>query len=220
MIMKQTKLSEVPIGANFKVWGREFTVLDRYWDLGLPGLISVFVLSTQIECDMPFREDDDKYAVAANDFRDSTIRRWLNNDYLKKLQKAGAKSEDIRNLTIDLACTLGRREYGKDVVKVGLLTLGQYGQYYNIIPLINSWWWLATPWVTPLYSPAVIDTTDVWNVSFEGGYYNYNCVGAVGVRPALLLDSSLSVSWEYKEINELEKYSMNELIAEVNRRIV
>lgn len=213
MIIKQTKLSEVPIGANFKVWGREFTVLDRYWD-------SAFVLSTKIEDAMPFREDNDEYTVAANDFRNSTVRRWLNNNYLEELQKAGAEDKDIRDFTLDLKCTLGRHEYGSGIVKAGLLTLEQYGQYYDIIPLVNSWWWLATPWATPLHSPNATDFVGVWTVSFDGSYHNYNCFGFCGVRPALLLDSSLSVSWEYKEINELEKYSMNELIAEVNRRIV
>ena len=49
----------------------------------------------------------------------------------------------------------------------------------------TSWW---------LRSPHTYNTYSVWSVSSDGNYYGWNCDGACGVRPALVLDSSLSVS--------------------------
>lgn len=209
MITKQTSLVEVPVGTNFKVWDKEFTVLEHCAQ-------GILVLSTQVEDEIPFREDGDEYAVAANDFRDSTVRRWLNNDYLEELEEAGAEGGDIRDFTIDLKCTAGQHEYGKDLVKIGLLTLEQYGEFFDIIPrLPDSWWWLATPWDTPFRSPS---TNLVWYVDGLGGCCFELCSRSRCVRPALMLSHRLSVSWGTDETNELEKYSTDDLLIELKRR--
>lgn len=47
-------------------------------------------------------------------------------------------------------------------------------------------WWLR--------SPSTDDTNYVWRVRSSGGYGNWSCGSTYGVRPALVLDSSLSVS--------------------------
>ena len=47
-------------------------------------------------------------------------------------------------------------------------------------------WWLR--------SPNTSHTSNVWNVHSNGRYSNRSCRNSVGVRPALVLDSSLSVS--------------------------
>ena len=47
-------------------------------------------------------------------------------------------------------------------------------------------WWLR--------SPDTIETNDVWDVNSDGSYGNWGCDNSYGVRPALVLDSSLSVS--------------------------
>lgn len=49
-----------------------------------------------------------------------------------------------------------------------------------------SYWWLRSP--DSYYS------SNVWNVLSGGNYGNWNCSSTYGVRPALVLDSSLSVS--------------------------
>lgn len=188
-MLRKTALNEVPVGTTFEVWNRKYTVLDK-------GRDKIFVLAAEIETEMQFREDDEVYAVAPNDFRDSTIRNWLNDDYLGILQENGLKNGDILDLEIDLKCTLGQHEYGKDIVKVGLLTLEEYGGYYDVIPRIDSPWWLATPWKTPLRSPSTNDTDYVWNVGSSGGYRGRYCGNTNGVRPALNLSPSLLVTWE------------------------
>ncbi len=192
---KVVNLEKVPVGETFEVWNRKFTVLRSDED-------KVFVLAAELETQMPFREDGEVYEVAPNDFKDSTIRNWLNDEYLGLLQEKGLKNGDILDLVIDLKCTLGQHEYGTDTVKAGLITLEQYGEYYDIIQKVDDWWCLATPWKTPSRSPFTSNTVYVCYVYTNGdwssGHYSYAC----GVRPALNLSPSLLVAWEDENCEE------------------
>ena len=195
---KQTHLSAVPVGKTFEVWGRKFTVLKQ--EQG-----KTFVLAAEVETDMEFRLDDSDFSVAANDFRDSSIKDYLNMGYLDDLENAGADRDSyILPLEIDLKCTLGQHEYGTDTVKAGLLTLEQYGEYYDIIPPVDSPWWLATPWKTPSRSPYTYNTYRVWHVLSNGDCNVWHYGSTYGVRPALTLSPSLLVSVECDEEEEVE----------------
>lgn len=197
-MMKKMKLADVPFGKNFEIWGHAYTVLDGD-DKG------IFVLEADAVCEMPFREKDVDYKVAPNDFRDSSVRACLEEDYLEELIMAGAKLDrDILEMELDLKCTLGQHEYGVARVHAGLLTLEQYGKYYDIIPQIDTTYWLATPWKTPSRSPYTDRTDGVWNVYSNGGYNGWDCDDSVGVRPALTLSPSLLVSVECDEEEEVE----------------
>ena len=207
------KLANIPVGKSMKAFGREFTVLE-HTDEG------TLVLSDIIERDMCFcacRE----VKVAPNNFRDSDIARYLNGEYLSQLKNSGENTDAILDMVIDLKCTLGQREYGFFKAKVGLLTLEQYGKYFDIIPKINDWWWLATPYGTPTRSPLANNADYVWHVRTDGNcssrYYSYS----YGVRPALILDSSLLVACDDMpddRTTPLSEFSDDELIAEVKRR--
>ena len=112
--------------------------------------------------------------------------------------------EDILPMELDLKCTLGQPEYGVARVHAGLLTLEQYGKYYDIIPRIDTTYWLATPWKTPSRSPYTGNSYHVWFVYSSGScdfWYYYN---SFGVRPALTLSPSLLVSVECDEEEEVE----------------
>lgn len=195
-MMKKMKLADVPFGKNFEIWGHAYTVLDSD-DKG------VFVLETETVCEMPFREDEVDYKVAPNDFRDSSVRAYLEGTYTEELVRAGAKTgEDILPMELDLKCTLGQHEYGVAKVYAGLLTLEQYGKYYDIIPKIDTTYWLATPWKTPLRSPNTLDTDNVWYVYSNGNYRYWGCSNTYGVRPALTLSPSLLVSVECDDEEE------------------
>ena len=195
-MMKQMKLEDVPFGKDFEIWGHAYTVLDSD-DKG------VFVLETETVCEMPFREDGVDYKVAPNDFRDSSVRAYLEGRYTEGLVSAGAKlDEDILSMELDLKCTLGQHEYGVARVHAGLLTLEQYGKYYDIIPKSDTIYWLATPWKTPLRSPDTGNTGSVWSVYFGGNCNYWHYYYAYGVRPALTLSPSLLVSVECDEVNE------------------
>ena len=197
-MMKKMKLADVPFGKNFEIWGHAYTVLDSD-DKG------VFVLEAETVCEMPFREDEVDYKVAPNDFRDSSVRAYLEGRYTEGLVSAGAKlDEDILPMELDLKCTLGQHEYGVARVHAGLLTLEQYGKYYDIIPRIDTIYWLATPWKTPIRSPYTRDTYDIWGVYSDGLCSNWIYNNSVGMRPALTLSPSLLVSVECDEEEEVE----------------
>jgi hypothetical protein len=197
-MMKKMKLADVPFGKNFEIWGHAYTVLDSD-DKG------VFVLETETVCEMPFREDEVDYKVAPNDFRDSSVRAYLEGRYTEGLVSAGAKlDEDILPMELDLKCTLGQHEYGVSRVHAGLLTLEQYGKYYDIIPKIDTPYWLVTPWKTPSRSPSTGLTSYVWGVHSNGSCDGWHYDGAYGVRPALTLSPSLLVSVECDEEEEVE----------------
>ena len=197
-MMKKMKLADVPFGENFEIWGHAYTVLDGD-DKG------VFVLEDDAVCEMSFREDEVDYKVAPNDFRDSSVRAYLAGTYLEELVSEGADlGRDIHMMELDLKCTLGQHEYGTAKVYAGLLTLEQYGKYYDIIPRIDTAYWLATPWRTPSRSPLTLSADYVWSVGSNGIYDNWNCNNTCGVRPALTLSPSLLVSVECDEEEEVE----------------
>lgn len=188
--MKQVKVKSLKPGEQFEVWGHKYVVLGDK-DGG------VFVLETDAVARMPFRESYEDFEVAPNDYRDSTINRYLSTTYINKLEKAGAViSEDILEMEMDLKCTLGCHEYGTHRTKAGILTLEQYGEYYDLIPRIDIPYWLATPYATPLRSPRTYFTDIVWLVIADGTSNIWNFSISRGVRPALVLNSSLLVSKE------------------------
>ena len=142
---------------------------------------------------------------APNNFWDSSVRAYLEGDYLEELVEAGAEVDrDILEMELDLKCTLGQHEYGVARVHAGLLTLEQYGKYYDIIPRIDTTYWLATPWKTPSRSPFTDYASYVWYVYSGGNYGSWSCSGSIGVRPALTLSPSLLVSVECDEEEDVE----------------
>ena len=198
-MMKKMKLADVPFGKNFEIWGHAYTVLDGD-DKG------VFVLEADAVCEMPFREKNAESESAPNNFWDSSVRAYLEGDYLEELVEAGAELDrDILEMELDLKCTLGQHEYGVARGHAGLLTLEQYGKYYDIIPRIDTDYWLATPGKTPSRSPSISYTDDVWYVSSGGNYNNWGYSGACGVRPALTLSPSLLVSVSFTTREQVEK---------------
>lgn len=195
---KKMKLADVPVGKNFEIWSHAYTVLDGDDK-------SVFVLEADAVCEMPFREDEVDHKVAPNDFRDSSVRAYLEGDYIEELVEAGAELDrDILEMELDLKCTLGQHEYGTARVHAGLLTLEQYGKYYDIIPQIDTTYWLATPWKTPSRSSYTDNTRSVWSVNSDGYYISWHYNNSVGVRPALTLSPSLLVSVECDEEEDVE----------------
>lgn len=196
MRYKNIPLKDVEVGKNFKIWNHEYTVLDGN-DKG------VFVLEADSVCVMPFREGKTDYKVAPNDFRDSSVRAYLEGTYVENLVRAGAKlSEDIFKMELDFKCTLGQHEYGTAWVYAGLLTLEQYGKYHNIIPRIDTTYWLVTPWKTPIHTLYFSNINSVWYVNSEGSFYGWCDYFTFGVRPTLTLNPSLLVSVECDEEEE------------------
>lgn len=190
---KMTVLQDVPVGATFTVWGHKFTVLRHKG-------IATLVLAAEFAAAMPFRKREDEFSVAPNDFRDSSIQKFLDGPYMDGLISAGAKSSDFQPFHMDLKSPDGQREYGYNAAFAGLLTLEQYSEFWRTIPLLKSdGWWLATPYKTPNLS-AYSRSNDGWWLAFyvsPGGYWSTDyCTDANSVRPVLSLNPELLVQYK------------------------
>lgn len=183
MAEKKIELRKVPCGETFTAFGEEFVVLDHV-DGG------VLSLRKSIWKDAPFDTD------ANNNLSEASMLHTL-GEYVRLLKSNGANDDAFLPLTIDLKATDGTRAYGYLTGSdVGLLTLEQYGKYKDIIPLVDDWWWLATPWSTRwLRSPNTYSSALAWLVYTNGDCGDSYCSNSYGVRPALNFVPCLLVAW-------------------------
>lgn len=136
-------------------------------------------------------EDTMEFGDSNNDWRESNVRKYLNNDYLKEIEtEFGA--ENIVEHTTNLFSMDGLDDYGTCRNKVGLLDIDQYRKYRKVLgENMDSWWWLLTPDSTP----------SGWSAQFvrcvrsDGGVRCLDCHWYDGaVRPFCILKSSIFVS--------------------------
>ena len=148
----------------------------------------------------------------SNNYAKSALAKHLNSTFLEALTENHVDEVLLRK--VDLTAVNGSTEYGSVVCRVAPLTLDEYRRLRGIIPLPESWEWFATPWSTP-----AVNEDDTWvaglgtngNVSYGSFYYSD------GSRPAFLIPSDYAV--EVDEENPLEQFSLNDLLAEINRRV-
>ena len=124
-----------------------------------------------------------------NDFAASSLRAYLNGEFLRRLIKAGAPEEMFEYFNIDLTADDGLKNYGGDRVRIGLITCEEYRLLRGNIPALpDRWWWTATP-DSPINSFVRI----VYSVGSLHGNYAYSGYG--GVRPLCNLKSEILVSY-------------------------
>lgn len=211
--MKQVK--ELISGKIFTYAGEKFVVLGSKNG-------GVHVLRAQSRKDRcVFYEGD---GMPCNHYGKSTLREHIEQDFLQKLIRNGANSEDWIPLDLDLSETDGSVGYGiLEGVQAAPLTLREWGMYKDIIPNNEDGpFWLATPFWTPR-SPSINNTNGVWSVH-SGGLYNYwSYNDTCGVRPRMILNPSVLVSVdgenEEEKETDLTKVSNKILIEEFNRRL-
>lgn len=148
----------------------------------------------------------------SNNYAKSALAKHLNSTFLEALTENHVDEVLLRK--VDLTAVNGSTEYGSVVCRVAPLTLDEYRRLRGIIPLPESWEWFATPWSTP-----AVNEDDTWVAGlFTNGYVNDNrCNDSYGSRPAFLIPSDYAV--EVDEENPLEQFSLNDLRAEINRRV-
>lgn len=216
------KLASISPGAIFNFAGEKFVVLEQREG-------TAFVLLAQSKASCPFNDKAD--AEDRNNYIGSTLEERT-NQWVEELPRTEAEATAILPFDVDLSCTDRSASYGTITVKAAPLTLWQYGQFKELIPLNeDDWWWLVTPWACRwLRSPYTNYTNRVWVVYTDGSYYYNNASISNGIRPALLLNSNFLVSLDGDEENEsceveqganidLSKVSITELLAEVKRRV-
>ena len=126
-----------------------------------------------------------------NDFAASSVRAFLNGDFLEELAGAGADKEAFVPIVLDLTSDDGLDDYGTDSAKIGLITDQMYRAFRKIIPKASEDYWTCTPFSTERngYKSFVrsVGTSGALN-------YNFACSGYWGVRPLCALKSDILVS--------------------------
>lgn len=134
-----------------------------------------------------------------NDFAASSVRAFLNGDFLEELAAAGADKEAFAPIVLDLTSDDGLDDYGTDSAKIGLITDQMYRAFRKIIPKASEDYWTCTPFSTERngYKSFVrrVDTSGAL-------HYSIAYIGYRGVRPLCALKSDILVSYDEDEVNE------------------
>ena len=180
------KLAKLSPGRIFNFAGEKFVVMEQRDG-------AAFVLLAQSKESCPFNDKDD--AENRNDYTRSTLKERIDK-WVEALPRTSEEAAAILPFEVDLSCTDRSKSYGTITVKAAPLTLWQYGQFKELIPLNeDDWHWLVTPWACRwLRSPNTSGTRSVWVVLTNGSYDYYGASNSFGIRPALLLNSDLLVS--------------------------
>lgn len=180
------KLAKLSPGRIFNFAGEKFVVMEQRDGAS-------FVLLAQSKESCPFNDKDN--AENRNDYTRSTLKERIDK-WVEALPRTSEEAAAILPFEVDLSCTDRSKSYGTITVKAAPLTLWQYGQFKELIPLNeDDWYWLVTPWACRwLRSPGTYNTGYVWYVFSSGGYGSSYASNSYGIRPALLLNSDLLVS--------------------------
>lgn len=133
-----------------------------------------------------FDEKERTFDSTSNNWITSKLRNELNARFLKKITDELGKDAVIE-FDRDLLSMDGQTEYGHCKDKISFLTVDEYRKYRKLLPNMDKWWWLLTPWSTPVNDFSTTNTVvspsgyvDISDFSFE-----------IGVRPACIFSSSI-----------------------------
>ena len=133
-----------------------------------------------------FDEKERTFDSTSNNWITSKLRNELNARFLKKITDELGKDAVIE-FDRDLLSMDGQTEYGHCKDKISFLTVDEYRKYRKLLPNMDKWWWLLTPWSTPVNDFSTTNTV----VSPSGLIcYDYCNLGN-GVRPACIFSSSI-----------------------------
>ena len=116
-----------------------------------------------------------------NDWRTSSLRKYLNGEYLEQFNRG-----DLLPFVSDLTSDDGMKDYGTAEDYVFLLSCDLYRKYRRFVPRFNNWWWTLTPWTC--------NPSNAYNariVSSSGEVDNYNAYIGLGVAPACLFNPKI-----------------------------
>lgn len=168
---------------NVKEAGNTFELVGLKWTVLEVTEKGYMCLSERLEGSMQFGSN--------NDWKESSIREYLNGEFAEKLtNEIGA--ENIIEFERDLLSLDGQIEYGSCMDKVSLLTFDEYRKNRKHIPNASYWWWLLTPDSKPCNN----DSDWIRVVSPSGVIYNFYYFNYGGVRPVCIFSSSIFESEE------------------------
>lgn len=133
-----------------------------------------------------FDEKERTFDSTSNNWITSKLRNELNARFLKKITDELGKDAVIE-FDRDLLSMDGQTEYGHCKDKISFLTVDEYRKYRKLLPNMDKWWWLLTPWSTP-----VNDFSTTITVVSPSGYVSLSlCSYVYGVRPVCIFSSSI-----------------------------
>ena len=204
--LKTGEIGKLDAGSRFTYGGLEWVVLAHNPQKKAVLVLAADVLKTESGETryMPFDEEN------KNDFAASSVRAFLNGDFLEELAAAGADKEAFLPLALDLTSDDGLKDYGIGRVTIGIYTDQIYREFRNIIPPASDWHWTATPFSTTRNGYEHL----VRNVSSSGALSNVIAYyGSGGVRPLCVLKSDILVSFNEDEVKERTP-SFGEMLAQ------
>lgn len=157
---------------------QEFTLGGIAWTVIETGADWVRCIASDCVTERAFDEDN------RNDFAASSLRDYLNGEFLHGLIAKGVPEGLFSYFDIDLtAANDGSQNYGSDHVRIGLLTCEECRLLLDNIPALpNKQWWTATPSRPQNRSVRYADSDGAW-FSIAASR------GSVGVRPVCVLRS-------------------------------
>lgn len=158
-------------GEHFNYNGMEFVALNEEQD----GLLAV--AAKTLPESKPFDNDD------CNDWRSSTLREYLNKEYIKNFNEG-----DLLPFTSDLMADNGAKDYGICVDKLAILSDAHYRKYREYIAKYEKTYvWSITPWScspTNTYYERVVNPGT--------GYISHgNASNSYGVAPACIFNPKI-----------------------------
>lgn len=126
--MTECKFKDLKPGEKFKYGDVELVALGE--EQG--GILAVAVEPLR---NIPFDTDD------KNDWRTSSLRKYLNGEYLEK----NLDPDALMVFTSDLTSDDGMTDYGKSKDLIFLLSADLYRKYRYQLPKWKTWVWLITP---------------------------------------------------------------------------
>lgn len=170
---KKQHMEKPEIGKTVEIAGMEWMILDKT-EKGYFAVLNGF--------DGKERTFDSN----SNNWISSKLRNELNARFLKKITDELGEDAVIE-FDRDLLSLDGQTEYGHCEDKISLLTVDEYRKYRKLLPNMPKWWWLITPWSTP-----VNDYNSTLTVVSPSGVVSSRVyVNGFGVRPVCIFSSSI-----------------------------
>lgn len=124
---------------------------------------------------------NDNYNDGCNNWKTSTLRRFLNEDVLEEHFDA----KHLIKQTSDLTADNGDKAYGTCEDYITLLTCDQYRKYRDYVPLFEECMWTLTPWRCDPGDACIVRV-----VYPTGAVNNYGAYYSHGLAPVCLFNSN------------------------------
>ena len=167
---------KLTVGDTFELMGLKWKILD--------------ITEQGYKC-IAEKLKDNKTFGNKNDWKESSIRKYLNGEFYKELAGVIGK-ENIVPFERNLLSLDGQTEYGTCEDKVSIISLDEYRQYRALLLNEDYYWWTLTPDTTKC------NGNESWiRVVCPSGYIcNFNYYYLYGVRPVCIFSSAIFESEE------------------------